>query len=209
MIANFFNNDVFAFLLIPMLIFLLKVAEVSLGTMRLLFLSRGNKIGVICLGFFEVLIAIIAIAQIMKNMNNPITYLAYAGGFSTGSYIGMLIEEKIAIGVVVFRIIVASDSRFLLEKLKELGFGGTIVQASGVCSNQEVSLVYTVVKRKHINSVVKLINESDTKAFYTIEDAKVAFQGTFPSFYSRNSYKYRLTKILKEFGTRKGNCTQK
>jgi uncharacterized protein YebE (UPF0316 family) len=202
MSSNFFSNEVFTFVIIPVLIFFLKVMDVTIGTMRILFLARGNKLIVISLGFFEVLISIIAIAQIMQNLNNPITYLAYAGGFSAGSYMGMLIEEKLAIGIVVFRIIIANDTSVLLEKLKDTGFGVTIVKASG-SYKQNVTLIYTAIKRKHIGSIIKIINESDSKAFYTIEDARVAFQGTFPEFHAGNSYRYKLAKILKEFGTKR------
>ena len=176
----------------------MKILDVTIGTIRIILLSRGRKLIVPILGFIEVLISLLAIAQIMKNLNNPVTYLAYAFGFSAGNYVGMLIEEKLAIGILVFRIIIVKDASILTDQLKEAGFGVTIVNAKGSYENN-VSLIYTIVKRKHAERVVKMIHKCNIKAFYTIEDAKVAIEGTFIKSYSNSTNKYKMGKLFKAF----------
>ena len=95
-----FNSNFYAWLLLPFLIFMARIADVSIGTVRLIFVSRGFKYLAPIVGFFEVHIWLLAIGQIMKNLSNPICYLGYAGGFAMGNYVGMHIAEKLSLGVV-------------------------------------------------------------------------------------------------------------
>ena len=92
------ESHFFAWVVLPILIFLARICDVSLGTVRLIFVSRGFKYLAPVIGFFEVLIWILAMTQIMQNLTNPICYLGYAGGFATGNYIGILIAEKLSLG---------------------------------------------------------------------------------------------------------------
>ncbi|MCK5000444.1 MAG: hypothetical protein KAS23_12960, partial [Anaerohalosphaera sp.] len=95
--------DVYGWFVLPLLIFLARVVDVSMGTVRIVFVSRGFKFLAPVMGFFEVLIWILAISQIMQNLNNPACYVAYAGGFAMGNFVGMWIAEKLTLGVVLVR----------------------------------------------------------------------------------------------------------
>ena len=95
--SGFFNSQVFAFVVVPILIFAARALDVSIGSVRVIFLARGRRVAAI-LGFFEVLIWLVVITQIMQNLSNPVTYIAYAAGFATGTYVGILLEGKLALG---------------------------------------------------------------------------------------------------------------
>ena len=123
-LSGLMTNNYWSFLIIPLFIFLARVTDVSMGTIRVIFISRGFKFLAPFLGFFEVLVWLLAIQQIMANLNNVLYYLAYAGGFAAGTFIGIVIEEKISIGKVTIRIITKKDSTKLLKALKEQKFIG-------------------------------------------------------------------------------------
>lgn len=174
----FHNSDVFAWVILPILIFISRIFDVTFGTIRIIFVSRGKKFLAPLLGFFEVMIWIMAISQIMQNLNNFACYIAYAGGFSMGNFVGICIEEKLALGTLVVRVILVQDECNLRERLSEAGYGVTVVDAHGV--NGEVKLIYTVIRRKDLDDVVRIINMCNSKAFYSIEDARTVYQGVFP-----------------------------
>ena len=169
-IASFMDTKIFAFVVIPLLIFMSRITDVSIGTMRVIFVSRGYKIFAAVCGFFEVLIWIFAITQIMRNLTNVLYYFAYAGGFATGNYIGMVIEEKIALGNVLVRVI--SKNRFdtFIDFLKKHNYGATTLDAEGL--HGDVKILFTVIPRTEIDLVVSFIKESNPQAFYTIEDVR-------------------------------------
>ena len=120
--------------------------------------------------FSRVLIWIFAITQIMRNLTNVLYYFAYAGGFATGNYIGMVIEEKIALGNVLVRVI--SKNRFdtFIDFLKKHNYGATTLDAEGL--HGDVKILFTVIPRTEIDLVVSFIKESNPQAFYTIEDVR-------------------------------------
>ncbi len=130
------------------------------------------------LGFFEILIWILAISRIMQNLDNPICYIAYAGGFATGNYVGMIIEEKLAIGILLIRIITQNDATHLINSLEQEGYGSTSIEAEGAL--KQVHIIFTVIKRVKLKDVVQLINEFNPNAFYSIEDLRFVNQGIFP-----------------------------
>jgi uncharacterized protein YebE (UPF0316 family) len=127
----FGSFDYYSWIILPLIIFFSRVGDVSLGTLRHVFISKGFRRIVPVLGFFEVLIWIVVVAQVMKNLNNVACYLAYAGGFATGTYVGLRIEERLALGMQVIRIITNQDSGALIAALKEKKHGVTIVDAQG------------------------------------------------------------------------------
>ncbi len=173
------NSQIYAFIVLPLVIFLARICDVTLGTIRIIFVSRGDKVMAPLLGFFEVFIWIIAIGQIMSNAHGLIYYVAYAGGFAAGNYVGLLIEEKIAIGILGIQIITTGNGCRLKEKLAAAGYGVTSVDAEG--SNGHVKMIYTIIKRKELNNAITIINKCSTKMFYTIEDIRTANSGIFPS----------------------------
>ncbi|PLX04191.1 MAG: hypothetical protein C0595_04275 [Marinilabiliales bacterium] len=155
---------------LPFLIFLSRIIDVSLDTLRIVFISKGDKLIAPILGFFEILIWLMAITRIMQNLDNISCYLAYAGGFAAGNYIGLKIEEKLAMGIQMFRIITQKDASLLIEYLSESGFGATAIEASGI--NGKVHVIYSVVKRSENMKMIEIINKFNPNAFYSIEDIR-------------------------------------
>ncbi|MDI6770773.1 MAG: DUF2179 domain-containing protein [Anaerolineales bacterium] len=170
--------DWYGWVLLPLMVFLARVIDVTLGTLRIIFIARGKKYLAPMLGFVEVFIWVAVIAQITRGANNLVAYLAYAAGFAAGNFIGMYIEDRLAIGTLVVRVIVQNHTETLISNLHAAGFGVTSVDAQGAVG--PVALVYTVVKRRDLATVVGIIHQSHPKAFLSIEEARSTQEGVFP-----------------------------
>ncbi len=175
----FFESNLYLYLILPLLILIARVIDVSLGTMRIIFVSKGNRIVAPILGFFEVFIWIIAIGQIMGNINNFACYFGYAAGFALGNYVGLRLEDHLALGNLLIRIISQKDANILIKNLNEKGYGATMVEGEG--SLGKVQLIYSIVKRENLPKVIEIINEFNPKSFYSIEDIRKVSAGIFPS----------------------------
>lgn len=189
----FLHSDLFRWIILPLLIFLARILDVSLQTIRIMFVSRGQRILAPLLGFFEVLIWIIAIGQIMQNLNNVFCYLAYAGGFASGTFIGIWLEERLAYGKVVLRIITRTEADELVRSLGKKGFGVTSIDATG--RRGRVKIIYTVINRSDIDRVVREIETYNPRAFYSIEDTRFVNEGIFPAskkLFQRPFLKHRI-----------------
>jgi uncharacterized protein YebE (UPF0316 family) len=169
------NVDFYAWMILPLLIFLARVTDVTIGTIRLIFISRGLKYLAPVVGFFEILIWLLAIGQIMKNLSNPACYIAYAGGFAMGNFVGMCIAEKLSLGVVLIRVVTKKDASELVEYLKSDEYGVTSVDGHG--KTGQVKVVFTIVPKREVKRVVKLIKKFNPKAFYTIEEVGFVEKG--------------------------------
>ncbi len=172
--TEFMGSDLFTYLILPLLIFLMRITDVSIGTIRIIYVTRGNRLVAPILGFFEVLVWVIAISNIIQHLNNWYCYIAYAGGFATGNFVGMLIEERLAIGTSLIRVIARKELAGLSEALNEKGYSTTTLAARG--KYDDVSVIFVVVKRKAINDTIALIKEHHPNAFYTIEDIRYVSQ---------------------------------
>lgn len=192
------NTDIFSWVVLPLLIFLSRIIDVSIGTIRIIFVSRGKKNLAPLLGFFEVMVWIVAISQIMKHLDNFVCYFAYAAGFATGTFVGMILEEKLAIGMLVVRVILVRDECSLRERLHDAGFGVTVVDAKG--ANGEVKIVYTIIKRKELEEVLEIVTKCNSKAFYSIEDARTVNQGIFRNSELSGKDKLGGLNLFKGFG---------
>lgn len=191
------NSDLFTWVILPLLIFLSRIADQSIGTLRLIFLSKGYKYIAPMLGFFEVIIWLIAVSQIMKHLDNVFCYLAYGSGFAMGNFIGITLEERISIGNVLVRIIPNADTTLLIDKLREQNFGITTIDAEG--SKGNVKVIISIIKRKDLNHFVSVINDCSPNAFYTVEEVKSINHGIFrnkerTSVFSSFGKRYRNTK---------------
>jgi uncharacterized protein YebE (UPF0316 family) len=196
--VSFFDSEVFSYVLLPILIFLARICDVSIGTMRIIFVSKGKKYIAPVLGFFEVLIWITAISKIMQNLDHYVNYIAYAAGFATGNFVGMIIEEKIAMGILMVRVFANERGQELVLNLNICGYGATVVDAQG--ARQRVHLIYTIVQRNELDKVLNIIKTFNPKAFYTIEDIKSANEGIFAP--RRSGSFFQFTNVLREW--RKG-----
>ncbi|MBK6611694.1 MAG: DUF2179 domain-containing protein [Chitinophagales bacterium] len=163
-----FSPEIMNWVVIPTLIFLARLIDVPISTVRVMFIGRGLRNTATLLGFFEVLIWLIAISQIFQNLNNWLCYVTYAAGFAAGTYIGMLIENKLAVGNVIIRIISNNPFQVLISELSVRGFGYTYLPAQG--SQGPANLIFMVIRRKRLNEIIQLIKTNMPDAFYTIED---------------------------------------
>jgi uncharacterized protein YebE (UPF0316 family) len=173
------DSAVFTWIILPVLIFVARICDVSLGTIRVIFVSRGYRHLAPFLGFFEISIWLFAIGQIMRDINDISIYLAYAAGFATGTYVGITLEEKLSLGTVLVRVITKRDSTDLIEALKEAKYGLTTHGADG--TQGPVTIVFTVVKRQDLPHVVDIIKQFNPHAFYSVEDVRHASEGVFPA----------------------------
>jgi uncharacterized protein YebE (UPF0316 family) len=165
---EFIDTPLFDYLVLPLLIFCMRICDVTLDTMRIILMTKGYKYLAPIIGFFEVLIWIVAISRIMQNLDNWICYVAYAAGFATGNYIGMLVDEKLAIGHQIIRVITRYKAVELADSLRSSGFGVTSVKATGM--QGEVGILYIIVNRKNEKSAIDLIMIHNPNAFYTVEN---------------------------------------
>jgi uncharacterized protein YebE (UPF0316 family) len=168
--VEFLDTPLFDYVVLPFLIFLARIVDVSMDTIRLIFIARGFKKIAPLIGFFQVLVWIVTITRIMANLDNWTCYIAYAAGFAAGNYFGMILEEKIALGVEMIRVITQRKAENLIDALKKNGFPVTTVNAAGSYGN--VAVIYIIVSRKHINKVLELIRQYNPRAFYTVEDIR-------------------------------------
>ena len=168
----------YAWFVLPFLIFIARVIDVSMGTVRVIFVSRGLKYLAPLVGFFEILIWLLAIGQIMKNLSNPACYIAYAGGFAMGNFVGIWIAEKLSLGVVLIRVVTKKDASELVEYLRSAEYGVTSVDGHGTAG--QVKVVFTIVPRREVQSVASLIKKFNPNAFYSVEEVGFVEKGIFP-----------------------------
>lgn len=180
----------------PLIIFCARILDVSIGTLRIVFITRGMKLVAPLLGFFEVLIWVVVVSQVVRNMDSVVNLLAYASGFATGNYVGMFIERKLAVGLLLVRIITRLDATELIACLRNRGLYVTNVPAYG--NKGEVNVVFTVIKRKDLDETVEAIQEYNPRAFYTIETIQAVSEGYLMTD------KNRLGFFRKLWGYRKG-----
>jgi uncharacterized protein YebE (UPF0316 family) len=189
-IAAIYHSEIFRTGILAVLIFLARICDVSLSTLRIIYTSRGIRYLAPIIGFFEVLVWLVAMSQIINNLTNPVLYIAYAGGFAMGNFVGIFIEDKMAIGSVVIRIITQKDASSLLVHLKEAGYGITHVDALGAMGM--VKIIFTIVRRKDIKPVLNIVSRCNPLAFYTIEDVRGVRKGVFPIIKKGNGLAHML-----------------
>ncbi|MHC1707125.1 MAG: DUF2179 domain-containing protein [Bacteroidales bacterium] len=171
------DSQVFQWVILPLLIFIARISDQTIGTLRLIFLSKGFKILAPILGFFEVIIWILAISQIMKHLDNVMTYIGYGAGFAMGNYIGIALEQKLSLGHVIIRVILKMENPEMIDVLKQYNYGLTLVDAEG--GRGKVKIIFSTIKRKDIHHFVTILETHEPDAFYTIEDVKTAKDGVF------------------------------
>ncbi len=169
------DSTLFTWVILPLLIFLSRIADQSIGTLRLIFVSKGYKYLAPLLGFFEVIIWLLAVTQIFKQLDNFFYYVVYGAGFAVGNYIGMIVEERLSLGKVVVRIIPKKDTEQLVNHLRSINYGLTLIDATG--SRGPVKIIFTIIQRKQLKALIGIINEFNPNAFYSVEEVKLASHG--------------------------------
>lgn len=172
------HPDLWQWVVIPALIFGARIADVSLQTLRILFVSKSLRLLAAAVGFFEVLIWIFVLGVVMKNLSNWLCYIAYAGGFATGSWVGIWLEQKLSLGLVAIRVITHKESASLIDALRAKNYGVTAVDAHG--STGKVDLIFTVIARRKLSEALDVIHVHNPQAFISVQDVKTVEQGVFP-----------------------------
>jgi uncharacterized protein YebE (UPF0316 family) len=153
-----------------LVIFLLRVIDMSLDTMRMLFVVRGKKPIAWVLGFLQSLVFVIAISTVLANLNNVLNIVGYAAGFATGNVLGMFIEERLAIGHIAMRVISSKKGSGIAAALRKAGFAVTEIQARG--RDGKVALLNSSIKRRDVSRFEDLVTKTEPGAFITAEDVR-------------------------------------
>ncbi|MCB0748006.1 MAG: DUF2179 domain-containing protein [Ignavibacteriae bacterium] len=151
------------------LIALLRICDVSLGTIRTIFVVQSKKYHAALAGFFEVLIWIYAMSYIVDRMDNTLNLLGYATGFSLGTILGVTIEQKLGLGHLQVNLISREKSLNIAEALRASNHGVTLLPGSG--ANGEVSILFTIINKKNLNKIKNLVHKIDPEVFINIQPA--------------------------------------
>lgn len=165
--------------MLPLGIFVAELTVVTLSTIRIIFVSRGQKTLAACLGFFEILLWLFAIGQIMKNLDSPPCHLAFALGFTMGNYLGVWLEGVLAMGKLSVEIVSPQDIDPLVTMLSSKGYGLTFHPGMGKLG--PVQVINTVIRRRDLDRVSDLIRQTDPKAFFAVSEIQETERGVFPA----------------------------
>lgn len=160
---------------LPVLIFIARVTDVSLGTMRLICVTRGRPNLAVILGFFEVLIWVLAVSGTFAHLDRWINILAFAAGFATGSAVGIWIEKFLAIGTQVVQFISCGSAQAVAEGLRLTGWRITSIPGSG--RNGPVAICMAIVPRRATPQVIAQAKRIDPDVLITIEDTTITTLG--------------------------------
>jgi len=164
--------------LLPFIIFFGRIVDVTLGTLRIIFVSKGEKYLAPIIGFFEVFIWIVVISEIFDGASGFVAYFSYAGGYAAGNFVGILIEQRIAFGIILCRVYTTKNGKELVSLLNKQNFGATLIHGSG--SLGEIDIIETVLDRKMLKKVDKIFISFDKNVFYVAEDVRSKQRGIFP-----------------------------
>jgi len=161
--------------LIALLIFVVRVLNMALDTVRMLTVMRGMRTVTWILGVFQTALFVIALGSVINDLNNPINIAAYSFGFGTGNVIGMMLEKRLAFGYINITIISPTHGQELAEKLRKKGHAVTVIPARG--KDGEVEILECSVQRKFAKEIQDTALESDPKAFITSRDIRRVWRG--------------------------------
>lgn len=187
------SPEVLNFVILPLLIFFARVCDVSIATIRIMFVMSGKKKLAPFLGFFEAFIWLIAIGQIIQNIDSVLSYFAYAGGFAAGTFVGMFIEEKLALGRVVMRIITKKPAQELVDFLQDGGYRFASIDGEG--NEGKVNIIFTVIKRDQLSQLIHEVKLRNPNAFYTVEGVKRVSDDDLPATITNSSASSRFFNL--------------
>lgn len=171
------------FVLGYLLIFLAKCSDVTLATIRTIFVVKGKKKFAFCIGFLEILIYLFAMDKVLGNMGDLLKVMSYALGFATGNVVGITLEEKLAIGLITAQVFTGRDVDEFAEYLRQHGFGVTVIEGRG---REGIKYILQVVlDRKHLHNFQNTINSYDSRAFVAVSEIKNVRGG----YFGRNAMK--------------------
>jgi uncharacterized protein YebE (UPF0316 family) len=157
------------------LIFAARVLDMSMATIRLLLLVRGKRFQAAVIGFFEVLIYILALNMVVNNLDNIFNLLVYSLGFAAGNYVGSYVEEKMALGHATVQVIPKEKDEDMAAELRKLGYGVTVITGSGREGPRRILII--TIKRKSLPELMRVIDELDRDSFVTVMDTQFIHGG--------------------------------
>lgn len=158
-------------------IFFARIFDVSLATLRIIYLTRGRSKLAAAIGFFEVMIYVVALSMVVGNLHQPLSVLIYGLGFAVGNLIGGFIEEKVAVGFVTVQIVTLQDGKDLDHKLREHGYGVTAMECYGRDGTHRILHIF--LKRRDLPFLLKLLSELDRQAVVSVFDTRKIMGGYF------------------------------
>ena len=177
-LPDFMDSNVYSWVILPFLIFAARICDVSLDTMRIIFINRNFRYRAAICGFFGVMIWLLVIRQIFQQINNPLCFIAYPAGFAAGNVVGLMIENRLSLGKVIVRIITHLEAEELVSALRLAGYGLTVLDANG--ASGPVKLIFTVMERSDIPKVVETIKKYNPSTFYSVEDVRFVSEAVTP-----------------------------
>lgn len=159
----------------PLIIFALRVCDVSMATFRMISAVRGRKLIATALGFVEILIWIIAVGTVVRHLDSPLLVIGYAAGFAAGTFVGITIEEKLALGLAEVRIMSQKTGVEIAEALRDLGYGVTEILGQG--REGRVEILTTIVPRRYVRQVLSEVDRWDQEAFVVVEEPRSIQRG--------------------------------
>jgi uncharacterized protein YebE (UPF0316 family) len=154
---------------LPVLIFAARIGDVSLGTVRMIFVINGWRIRAAAIGFLEVIIWALAVGGLVANLTEPVILLSYAAGYAAGTLVGMTIEQHLGFGIRMVQVVNRDREKHVAQMLRDHGYRCTRVEGSG--RDGPIELCFTVVKRKKLQTLLKLLGEIAPEAIVTVERA--------------------------------------
>ncbi|MEJ2244930.1 MAG: DUF5698 domain-containing protein [Acidobacteriota bacterium] len=190
---SFFESTAYTWVVLPLLIFFTRIIDVSLGTLRIIFINRSLSFYATISAFFEVLVWLLVLREVFQRLDNPLCFIAYAAGYAAGNYVGIIIENMVSIGKVIVRIITRKQADELVDYLRSAGYGITAIDAEG--TKGPVKTIFSIVERKNLKSIVEIIKKFNPHSFYSVEDVRFVSEPVTPyrlpaprrwtNFYSR------------------------
>ena len=172
------SPEIYSLVIIPLLIFIARIGDVSMETIRVIYISKGIKYLAPVIAFFEIVIWLLAMEVVMSDLTNIANFFAFAFGFATGTYVGLVIEEKLSIGMVILRIITTGESTDkIVSFMQSENLGVTSMDAHG--SRGDVKIILSLVNRTDVPKITGHITTTNPHAFFSIEDVRYVNEGVF------------------------------
>ena len=188
--------DWFNWVVMPLMIFGARILDMSLGTMRIIAVNRGLKKIAPLIGFFEVMVWIIVVRQVIVEMSNPLWFLAYGLGFAAGNFVGIYMTEKMSISKVLVRIMTMKDSKKLIKKLEEEGYMITVVKTQN--KNHNGTMLFTNIHASELEETIQIIKKYNPQAVYSVEDARQVSNELFPTHNGRKKSLFGNGRLLRK-----------
>lgn len=164
----------------PLVVFLLRVTDVSMATMRMLFMMRNRRFLAPLIGFFEILIWVTAVGIVVQHLHSPLHIVGYAAGFATGNFLGLMLEDKLALGLATVRTVVRSGGAELASVLRDSGYGVTEMVGRG--RDGSVEVLYSVLPRRQVARCLSMIDQGAPDSFVVVDEPRRVRRGwQFPA----------------------------